>query len=63
MIEGVRAPGVALRENGKRPVIDYDIHGLVGIRLLNPSASDAAAVQRQLGPPSGVLGCRPFWAP
>ncbi|HEX9652949.1 MAG TPA: hypothetical protein VGA99_04510 [bacterium] len=30
--------------------IDYDIHGLVGIRLLNAQASDAAAVDRQLGP-------------
>ena len=59
MIEGVRAPGVALRENGKRPVIDYDIHGLVGIRLLNPSASDADAVQRQLGPPQASLDREP----
>lgn len=30
--------------------IDYDIHGLVGIRLLNPTAGDAEAVERQLGP-------------
>jgi hypothetical protein len=29
---------------------DYDLHGLVGIRLLNASLSDAAAVARQLGP-------------
>ncbi len=29
--------------------IDYDIHGLVGIRLLNAQPSDAAAVDRQLG--------------
>ncbi|MGH7449788.1 MAG: hypothetical protein ACRENG_00430 [bacterium] len=30
--------------------IDYDIHGLVGIRLVDPSTSDAAAVAKQLGP-------------
>ena len=30
--------------------VDYDLHGLAGIRLLNASASDAAAVTRQLGP-------------
>ncbi|MDZ7267821.1 MAG: hypothetical protein ONB48_15630 [candidate division KSB1 bacterium] len=30
--------------------IDYDIHGLVGIRLLQPTAAEAAAVARQLGP-------------
>jgi hypothetical protein len=29
--------------------IDYDLHGLVGIRLLNASATDAAVVTRQLG--------------
>jgi hypothetical protein len=30
--------------------IDYDIHGLVGIRLIDPTESDAKAVGRQLGP-------------
>jgi hypothetical protein len=30
--------------------VDYDIHGLVGIRLINPSPGDAAAVAKQLGP-------------
>ena len=30
--------------------IDYDIHGLVGIRLIDPTESDARAVGRQLGP-------------
>jgi hypothetical protein len=59
MIEGVRPPSVTPRENGKRPAINYDIHGLVGIRLLNPSASDAAAVQRQLGPPQASLDREP----
>jgi hypothetical protein len=30
--------------------IDFDIHGVVGVRLINPSLSDAAAVRRQIGP-------------
>jgi predicted ATP-grasp superfamily ATP-dependent carboligase len=30
--------------------IDYDIHGIVGVRLIRPSSTDAAAVARQLGP-------------
>lgn len=29
--------------------VDYDLHGLVGIRLIDPSASDCAAITRQLG--------------
>jgi hypothetical protein len=29
--------------------IDYDVHGLVGIRLVNPTPSDAEAVYKQLG--------------
>jgi hypothetical protein len=30
--------------------IDYDIHGLAGVRLLDATPADAAAVDRQLGP-------------
>lgn len=30
--------------------IDFDVHGIVGIRLLDASPSDARAVRRQLGP-------------
>ncbi len=30
--------------------IDFDLHGLAGIRLVDPTAEDAAAVTRQLGP-------------
>ncbi|MFQ5649798.1 MAG: hypothetical protein ACE5IY_07635 [bacterium] len=36
-------------------IIEYDIHGLVGIRLVNPTEKDAAAVARQLGPLRGDL--------
>lgn len=39
--------------------IDYDIHGLVGIRLIHPSPSDAAAVAKQLGPLQGPLSREP----
>ena len=59
MIESVSPSNLLLTGNGKRPVIDYNIHGLVGIRLLNPSASDAAAVQKQLGPSQGALDREP----
>jgi hypothetical protein len=31
-------------------VLDYDLHGLAGVRLVDASPADAAAVDRQLGP-------------
>lgn len=34
---------------------DFDLHGLVGIRLINAMAGDLAAVQRQLGPIQSLL--------
>jgi len=33
--------------NGK--IIDYDIHGIVGIRVINSTIDDAVAVSKQLG--------------
>ncbi|MCG3154437.1 MAG: hypothetical protein DKINENOH_01031 [bacterium] len=39
--------------------IDYDIHGLVGVRLLQPTAAEAAAVARQLGPLQAPLQRKP----
>lgn len=39
--------------------VDYDLHGLVGIRLINASAEDAAAVTRQLGPIQASLTREP----
>ena len=30
--------------------VDYDIHGLVGVRLLDPQPRDVLAVSKQLGP-------------
>jgi hypothetical protein len=34
----------------KREISDFDLHGIVGIRLLNATPGDIAAVKRQLGP-------------
>ncbi len=31
-------------------VVDFDLHGIVGIRLLNPSAEDVRGVEGQVGP-------------
>jgi hypothetical protein len=54
------APITASHTNGHSPQsIDYDLHGLAGIRLINPSASDAAAVVRQLGPIQKPLSREP----
>src|SRR5712671_3389351 len=35
-----------------RDAVDYDIHGLVGVRLVAPSPTNVAAVNAQIGPPS-----------
>lgn len=40
-------------------VVDYDVHGLVGIRLIDPSPRDVAAVSRQIGDLQGVLAHEP----
>ena len=39
--------------------VDFDLHGLAGIRLIGASPADAAAVRRQLGPLEGVLDREP----
>jgi len=39
--------------------VDFDIHGLAGIRLIGASPVEAAAVRRQLGPLEGVLDLEP----
>src|SRR5437867_2127305 len=39
--------------------IDYDLHGVVGIRLLDASSGDARAVARQLGLSSRPLSREP----
>ena len=50
-----------INDNGSdaRNCIDYDVHGLVGIRLINPSPDDAKAVAKQLGPLQSLLTREP----
>src|SRR6266852_4482278 len=43
---------VADQETDHSQAVDYDIHGLVGVRLIAPSASNIAAVSAQIGSPS-----------
>lgn len=40
-------------------VVEFDLHGIVGIRLVGASARDAAVVARQLGPLHAPLGREP----
>lgn len=42
-----------------RRVVDYDIHGIVGVRLLNPSAQDIVTVADQLGAGHATLARQP----
>jgi hypothetical protein len=42
-----------------RAPVDFDVHGLAGIRLVDASAGDAAAVRRQLGPLERPLSTQP----
>ena len=39
--------------------INHDLHGLVGVRFVNPTARDAAVVASQLGPLQTVLRREP----
>jgi hypothetical protein len=39
--------------------IDYDLHGLAGVRVVGATSRDAAAVDRQLGPIRAPLGRAP----
>lgn len=41
------------------PRVEFDLHGLVGVRLVGASPSDVAAVTRQLGPIQAVLTREP----
>ena len=41
-----------------RPV-DFDLHGVVGVRLVAPTAADVAVVERQLGPLQRELSREP----
>src|SRR5260370_40796125 len=39
--------------------VDFDIHGLVGVRLVAPSPTNVAADSAQIGPPSSRVLRRP----
>jgi hypothetical protein len=39
--------------------VDYDVHGLCGVRLIGAGPRETAAVDRQLGPSRGALGREP----
>lgn len=41
------------------PVVDYDLHGVVGVRLVDPTPRDVKAVAGQLGPANGPLEREP----
>jgi hypothetical protein len=43
------ASPAAVSARATHAVVDFDLHGLAGIRLLDPSPTDVAAVRRQLG--------------
>ncbi|MGH9034322.1 MAG: hypothetical protein ACRD0O_01040, partial [Acidimicrobiia bacterium] len=47
-----RAPDLAPQavEAGGRVTVDFDLHGLARVRLLDAEAADVSAVRRQLGP-------------
>jgi hypothetical protein len=40
-------------------VVEYDVHGLVGIRLVDPSPRDVSAISAQIGDLQGVLPHEP----
>jgi hypothetical protein len=42
-----------------RPPVDFNLHGIVGIRLLDASPADVSAVRRQLGPIEGIWAGEP----
>jgi hypothetical protein len=56
-----RAPSIEPRKatQAGSEAIDYDLHGLAGVRLVDATPSDAAAVSRQLGPIRSSLAREP----
>jgi hypothetical protein len=54
----VSSAGVAL-SRPRAEVLDFDLHGLVAVRLVGASPRDGAAVARQLGPLQAVVDREP----
>ena len=44
---------------GPAPQTDFDLHGLVGVRVIDGTPSDVAVVRRQLGHPETRLAREP----
>src|SRR5918997_1422679 len=49
----------ALAEDLPGNAVDFDLHGLAAVRLIDASPADAAAVERQLGPLRATLDREP----
>jgi hypothetical protein len=47
------------RRDARTPAVDFDLHGFVGIRLLDPQQRDVDTVVRQIGPLVGTLAREP----
>jgi hypothetical protein len=55
-----RGRGTTVREaDSTEPHVDFDLHGIVGIRVLAGRPSDVQTVTRQLGPLAGPLSREP----
>jgi hypothetical protein len=50
---------LSLNVNNKTRRVDYDLHGMVGIRLVDATENDISVVNRQLGPIQKVLNREP----
>jgi hypothetical protein len=57
MTSGFRQTREARTDSGH--AVDFDIHGLVGVRLIAPSPTNVGAVSAQIGPPSPRMLRRP----
>jgi len=48
-----------MNHNSNQHTLDFDIYGIIGVRLINPGPQDIAAVTRQLGPLQSTLSEEP----
>jgi hypothetical protein len=51
----VSAEPLAVAPAGDAPHVDFDLHGFVGVRLLDPRPADVETITRQIGPLVGRL--------
>jgi hypothetical protein len=55
----VSAEPLAAAPAGDAPHVDFDLHGFVGVRLLDPRPADVETITRQIGPLVGRLDRAP----